>query len=311
MNENLLDSNTQAALGGLIALAGALGIGALLAQQFFDRAGRRDRNVRVAVFEVFAVVTILTTSGMTAFFSLFLLQSGEAVSDSEFTEAATPLIIAAVLLVVLVALARFAGLHGGLGEHLPTSVATIFFAVVIASVLAFLAIPVEHIATAVAAVLLLGLATAQGFAFLERRTMNGTEKGMRERLATLSASGYDPLAAAVRPALPQDSHATPNLELICWMKKGKTYLDPVACFRLRDEVSQRWDRLMKAELLPPAGQVSLARVEIKTKVFPWPPRLRLSVQTYSRGEPGFATQVVEAEENGLIDITELNLVQVP
>jgi hypothetical protein len=61
------------------------------------------------VFEVFAIAAVLTAAGTTAYFCIALLHQNRAISDHELTETATPLIVAAFLLVFISVFSRLPG----------------------------------------------------------------------------------------------------------------------------------------------------------------------------------------------------------
>jgi hypothetical protein len=94
VKQHLLSDGDRAALQALVPLAGALGVGTISALFF---GGRRKPGI--AVFELFAIVAVLTAAGSTAYFSVSLLHQNEAITSHELTQTATPLVVAAFLLV--------------------------------------------------------------------------------------------------------------------------------------------------------------------------------------------------------------------
>jgi hypothetical protein len=91
-----LGASDRAALQSLIPLAGAVGAGTI----FSLFAGTR-RGAALRVFEVFAIVAVLTAAALTAATAIDLLHANEAISNRELTQTAMPLVIATLLLVVV------------------------------------------------------------------------------------------------------------------------------------------------------------------------------------------------------------------
>jgi hypothetical protein len=112
----------------LAPLAGALGVGTIFALFF---GGRRKSGV--AVFELFAIVAVLTAASSTAYFSLSLLHQNEAITSHELTQTATPLVVAAFLLVFVSFFARLPGSLTRVVTLLPLAIAGIVIAALLAS----------------------------------------------------------------------------------------------------------------------------------------------------------------------------------
>jgi hypothetical protein len=311
MKENLLDAGNRAALQGLITVASALGIGALLSQYFFLRRGARDLDVGFAVFEVVAVATILTASGVSAFASLLLLHSGKEISDSQFAQASAPLVVAIILLLLLSAMAKFSNLHGGIGGHLSTFAVTAWIGAVLALAASRLAPEPGSLVVIVFVILAIEAGVAWFFMRIERFGMNGSQESMRERTATLSSSGYRPKEMTLRPAVPQPRVGDPRLGLVCWSKKDRIYLDQPGCLRLRNEVHERWTGLANGETLAPVGEVVLTEIDTKTAVLPWPPKFQMIIKTHKQGNPDIESYTLPVNSEGLFDLTELDIVSEP
>lgn len=84
-------------------LAGALGGGDDLCL-FFGR-----RKAELAVFDLFAIVAVLTAAGTTAYLSISLLHRNTAITSHELAQTATPLLVAAMLLVFVSVFSRLPG----------------------------------------------------------------------------------------------------------------------------------------------------------------------------------------------------------
>jgi hypothetical protein len=308
MKENLLDASNRAALQGLITVASALGIGALFSQYFFRRRGARDLDAGFAVFEVVAVAAILTASGLSALNSLLFLHSGQEISDLQFAQASAPLAVATILLLMLIAMARFSNLPGGIGAHLPTFGVTAWIGALLAVSASRFTLEPESLVVIGFVILTIGAGVAWLYMRIERFGMNGSQKSMRQRMATLSARGYRPKEMSLRPAVPQPRVGHPRPGLVCWSKKDRIYLDQPGCLRLRNEVHERWTGLANGETLAPVGDVVLTEIDTKTTVLPWPPKFQMVIKTHKQGSPDIESRTLPVNSQGLFDLTDLGIV---
>lgn len=309
MKEQVLDAGTRDALQSLVGLAGALGVSSLLASRLFTRRGKRDQDIGLTIFETFVVVTVLVMAGVSAYLSVQILRSEEAISNGLFTAVATPLVLSIVLLALLVAVARFSNLHGGIGNHLAALALTLLMALVAGFMISLRRLDVLYVIPADVGVLLLAGGIAWFFLRIERWDSSGSLKMLRRRTVSRSSNGYRPTEAAVLPSLPETHPGERPLTLVCWFKKGRIYIDYPSSRRLRDEAHQRWAGLEGGETMAPTGQVILMNVELKLRALPWPPRYRLVVSIYEQGKPEPMTHRLQADDIGLIDITGLDLVE--
>lgn len=304
MKEHLMDASTRAAFQGLIAAAAAIGIGALLAGDFFGRSGRRDRDVGFTVFEVFSVIAILTGSFMTGYLSIAYLKAGEEVSDAQFAQVGTLLIVSVALLVLLRTIAKFSALHGGLGNHVATIAVTVFSALVIPFVVTLQSAKPEYIVPEGGVILAVGAILGGGFLLIERYWVNDSKKAAKRRVAGLAFKGYQPGETPLQPRLPGRG----QFVIVCWSKKGRIYLDPAEGRRLEAEVDRRWDSLAAGDELPPLGQSMLTRIAVKTKMIPWPPRQTFTLEVSGLDDQKDGRRELTANSDGLFDITDLALV---
>jgi hypothetical protein len=299
-----MDASTRAAFQGLIAAAAAIGIGALLAGDFFGRSGRRDRDVGFTVFEVFSVIAILTGSFMTGYFSIAYLKAGEEVSDAQFAQVGIPLIVSVALLVLLRTIAKFSALHGGLGNHVATIAITVFSALVIPFVVTLQSARPEYIIPEGGLILAVGAILGGAFLLIERYWVNDSKKAAKRRVAGLASKGYQPNETPLRPGLPGGR----QFAIVYWSKKGKIYLDPAECCRLKAEVDRRWDGLVAGDELPPLGELILTRVAVTTKAIPWPPHQTFTLEVSGINDRSNRQRELAADSEGLFDITDLALV---
>lgn len=308
MTNHVLNPGDRAALEGLIALAGVLGVGALLARFFPDRKGAREQDVGFTVFEVFSVIAILTTAGVTAYSSVLFLHQGEAITNDDFTRAAAPLVVSLVLLVLLVAFARFSRLPGGPWAHMSTLTATLVMAVAAGSIAPLLALRPEDIVAVGVSVLALGACFAWLFLRLERFIVGGRERQQRERVAKLSAAGFRPMEKELQPVVPTILGDASVPVTACWTKGGRIYLDQPACEQLQRDLDRRWAKLARGEALAPLGETMLSRIETRTFIAPWSPKFLMVLTMFERDRPDALVHKLEVEDNGLFELTKLGIV---
>lgn len=308
MKEQVLDVGNRVALESLISFAGPLFVGSLLAGWFLQRKGRREQDVGVTVFEVFAISASLAMSALAIYVCVYALGSEEAIDDSVVTGVATLVVLSSVLLVLLMGVARFSSLLGGIWTHLSTLSVTLVTAVTVGVSVVLLSPGSEFIIPGAALILAGGAALAWLFLKIERRSITGGRNAIQKRVMSLSANDYRPKEAMVLLSLPE-SHTSPMpLSLVCWSKKGRSYLDHAACRHLRDEARQRWDKFKEGEARAPLGQPVLMDIDLRYRFLSWPPTSRLTLSIYEEGEEDAKSRTIEANEMGLFDITGLGLV---
>lgn len=302
MKEHLLSEGDRAALQALVPLAGALGAGTIFALFFGGK-----RRAGFAVFELFTIVAVLTAVGSTAYFSIALLHQNEAISGHDLTQAATPLLVAAVLLVFVSAFSRLPGSVTRLVTLLPITVGAIAIAVLLAS-FTWSAQP-ESIVLLAAAILAVGAVVGALAWGGERVDIGWDRRWEHRRLTRLYAAGYMPGEKPLRLALPRPERPERADEISCWMRKGRAYLDLPTGWHLRAKVHRLWREQAVGEARPPVGSVILVRAQI------WPripllrkqPRLGFHLLEPSRGGEA---RLVELEPNGdgVFDVTDLGVV---
>lgn len=296
-----LSDGDRAALQALVPLAGALGAGTIFALFFGGR-----RRAGLAVFELFTIVAVLTAVGSTAYFSIALLHQNEAITGDDLTRTATPLLVAAVLLVFVSVFARLPGSFTRVITLLPLAVVAIVIAALLASNTWF-AEP-ESIVPLAGAILAVG-ALVGVFAWgAERADVGWDRRWERRRLTRLYAEDYSPGEKPLHVALPRDGREQ-AMEISCWTRKGRTYLDLPTGWHLRSEVHRLWRAQAVGEARPPVGSVILLR----TQIWPRVPLLRKQARVgFHLLEPsrGGEARLVELEPNddGLFDVTELGVV---
>ncbi len=302
MKEHLLSDGDRAALQALVPLAGALGVGTIFALFF---GGRRKSGT--AVFELFAIVAVLTAAGSTAFLSVSLLHQNEAITSHELTQTATPLVVAAFLLVFVSVFARLPGSLTRIITLLPLAVAGIVIAALLASS-TWSAGP-ENASLVALAMLAVGAVVGMAAWLVDHLDLDREGRAEQRRLSRLYAAGYVSAEKPPRFVLPQSDSVGTADGLACWEKKDKSYLDRPGWLRLRDEAASRWHALSTGEALPPAGSTILAQVKVGLRIpgFRDQPAVRVSLLEPSRdGEP--RVREIHANEDGLFDVTDLGIV---
>jgi len=259
MKEQFLSDGDRAALQALVPLAGALGVGTIFALFFGGR-----RKAGLAVFELFAIVAVLTAAGTTAYLSISLLHRGTAITSHELAQTATPLLVAAMLLVVVSVFARLPGSM----ERLLTLVPLALAGAVIAAFLAgsTWSVGPENASLVAVAILAIGALIGLCAWALERLDVRWDHRVERRRLAELYGAGYLPDERPLRFAVPQGKDFAASALLGCWSRDGRFYFDLTSLRQLRTETSARWHALSLGEARRPAGAAILVRVEIRPRI---------------------------------------------
>ncbi len=302
MKQHLLSDGDRAALQALVPLAGALGVGTIFALFF---GGRRKSGI--AVFELFAIVAVLTAAGSTAYFSVSLLHQNEAITSHELTQTATPLVVAAFLLVFVSVFARLPGSLTRLITLLPLAIAGIVIAALLASS-TWSAGP-ENASLVALAMLAVGALVGVAAWLVDRLDIGWEGRLEQRRLTRLYAAGYLPVEKVPRFVLPQSDPIAAADRLSCWEKKDKSYLDLPGWLRLRDEAGSRWRALSTGEARPPSGSTILAQVKVGLHLpgLRDQPTVRVSLLEPSH-DCESRVRELHANEDGLFDITDLDLV---
>lgn len=302
MKQHLLSDGDRAALQALVPLAGALGVGTIFALFF---GGRRKSGV--AVFELFAIVAVLTAVGSTAYFAIALLHRNEAISSHELTQTAMPLLVAVFLLVFVSAFARLPAN----GLRALTLFPLALLGAVIAALLASSTWSDDPGSASLAALLMLGVGAIVGAGawLVDRMDIGWDRRCEHRRLTGLYSAGYLPTEKEPRLALPQQHGETPSQELACWVKRGRFYLDIPGWLNLRREAGERWRAFAIGEARPPVGSAILIRVKVGFRV-PWlrdHAVVRVSVLEPAHGGEARVREV-RSNEDGHFDVTELGIV---
>jgi hypothetical protein len=302
MKQHLLSDGDRAALQALVPLAGALGVGTIFALFF---GGRRKSGI--AVFELFAIVAVLTAAGSTAYFSVSLLHQNEAITSHELTQTATPLVVAAFLLVFVSVFARLPGSLTRIITLLPLAIAGVVIAALLSS--STWSVGPENASLVALAMLAVGALVGVAAWLVDRLDIGRAGRAEQRRLSRLYAAGYAPAEKAPRFALPKADPVSTTAELACWERKDKSYLDLPSWLRLRDEAGSRWRALSAGEARPPSGAAILTDIKVGFRVpgSQGQSTVRVSLLEPSRGsEP--RVRELRANEDGLFDVTDLGLV---
>jgi hypothetical protein len=127
------------------------------------------------------------------------------------------------------------------------------------------------------------------------------------RLTRLYTAGYLPAEKVSRFALPQLEATAPDVELACWVRKDRSYLDLPAWLRLRGEAGSRWRAVTTGEARPPIGSAILVRVKVGFRILGGPGTVQVSLLEPARGGEA-RVEEVRSNEDGLFDVTDLGLV---
>jgi hypothetical protein len=301
MKEHALAASDRAALQSLIPLASAIGVGTMFALFF----GSRKRTA-FAVFEIFAIVSVLVAAALTASIAISLLHQDKAISDHELTETAMPLLVATFLLVFITVLARLRAAGDSGWSMVPIGLACAYAAVgALLTIRVWSATP-ENASLTALTLLGIGALLAFGVFLWEQVSARGSRRGRARELAKTIAAGYAPARKRLRPSLPEPKNAGLT-EVACWVKNGHIYLDLNGCGRLRDLVRERWDAMGEPGVQPPNGSKILAAIDVRYRIPLRRRRTEARVSVVQVPGGGNDTQVAPLNEDGLIDVTDLGL----
>jgi hypothetical protein len=237
-----LSEGDRAALQSLVPLAGALGAGTIFA--LFSSKGRRTG---FAIFEIFAIVAVLTAVGTTAYLAIALIHRNLPIHDRDLTQTATPLIVAAFLLVFISIFNRVATFSG----RALTIAVLLLGAAVVAIEVSMSSWSASPGGASLFALLMLAVGLLLG-------AIGWAVDRDHDRRA---AAGYLPAAEYLRPLLPANPDQ-PTPALACWRRKDRLYFDLDEAERLRRTVNARWGALAAGEARPATGTEILFRVKV-------------------------------------------------
>lgn len=299
MKEQVLGASDRAALQSLVPLAGALGAGTIFALFF----GGRRHSTGLAVFEVFAIVSVLVAVGTTAYLSIALLHANEAISDRELAQTASPLIVAVFVLVLV----SIAGRLPGSVERAFAILPLVVLAALISALLASTAWEAKPGGASVFALSLLGVGALLALlaSAADRFSLRWDRRSSQLRMERIVRAGYVPERRQMVLEMPEVEAGEERQPLACWNRRGRTYLDPAALRRLRDQADRRWSDLEAAAALPPRSSSML----LGASVGPWlpvlRPRRRATLTTLVQGES--RKRSLQANEDGLFDVSDTQL----
>lgn len=299
MKEHALSASDRAALQSLIPLASALGISTAFALFFGPR-----KRASYALFEIFAIVAVLIAAALTAATAISLMHRDQALSDKELLQTAMPLVVAAFLLVFITVLARLrAAGDRGMGM-VPLGLVCAYVAAMLT--LSVWAATPEDAALVAFVILAVGGLLSYGTALWERQSARRMRRGQVDALAKTIGHGYQPARKLLLPLLPEPTDAAP-IEVACWVKKDRTFLDLEGCRRLGKLVEERWNALHEAAAQPPIGGKILAAVDVRYRIPSRRDRPEVRISTVA--VPGGDNDVAAApmNEDDLIDVTDLGL----
>ncbi|HTT95775.1 MAG TPA: hypothetical protein VMF55_13965 [Solirubrobacterales bacterium] len=293
----VLSDGDRAALQGLIPLAGAVGAGTIFS---LFAGGRRGTGFRV--FEVFAIVAVLTAAALTAALSIDQLHANEAISSRDLTQTAMPLVIATLLLVVISVFERVSESWDRALVLIPCIGAAIYAA-------GELTISSWNVGPGSAMLVVLGIFVAGlllaglGLA-TDRFHLRSGRRSQQNRVRRLVELGYAPARVSLAPALPRTGEA--GAEIGAWTKGGATLLDYVGAEHLRDLVRGRWDALAAGEAEGAVGEAILLDVRLQHWIRRLGGESRLCV-TLLRPQARVQEQTIElpGDEHRLYDVSRI------
>lgn len=299
MKEQLLSDSDRAALQSLIPLAGALGAGTIFGLFFGGR-----KRAGFAVFEIFAMVSVLVAVGSTAYFSIALMHANEPISDADLTQTATPLILATFLLVFVSILSRLPGSFERLLFLVPLALGAATIAALIVVVSALNTDP-AHASLVAVLVLIVGAVMGLLTGWIDRMDLSWDRRIGYQRLIRLTGEGYHSERRALGLVLPATIADEERPIVSCWVRRGRLYLDTAALRRLRTAADAGWDAHAKASAPAPSGARLLLRVKVGIWLPVLRPRRRAGLVTLESRER--RSHDLMANEDGLFEVTDLGL----
>lgn len=292
-----LSDGDRAALQGLIPLAGAVGAGTIFS---LFAGGRRGTGFRV--FEVFAIVAVLTAAGLTAALSIDQLHAENAITNRDLTQTAMPLVIATLLLIVVSVFERVSDSWDRAMVLLPFVGAAIYAAAELT--ISSWSVDPGSALVVVLTIFLIGLGLGAVGWLGDRFNLRLGRRGQQERVRRLVKLGYVPRRASLAPAVPRTGEGP--AELAAWTKGGATLLDYEGAERLRDLVRARWQRLAAGEAEGAIGDSILLDVHLQHWVRRLRGESRLSVTVLRPGAKEQEQTIdLPGDEHRLYDISAI------
>jgi hypothetical protein len=299
MKEHLLGDSDRAALQSLIPLAGALGAGTIFGLFFGGR-----KRAGFAVFEIFAMVSVLVAVGSTAYFCIALLHANEAITDSDLTKTATPLILAAFLLVFVSTLSRLPGSFERVLMLVPLALGAAVVAALIVGMTAWNTDP-AHASLAAFLVLAVGAVLSLLTAWFDRMDLSWDRRLSYKRMLRLAEAGYLSERRTLVLGLPAATADEERPTIACWIQRGRFYLDTAALQSLRALADAGWDNHAQSKAPAPSGPRLLLRVKVGIRRPALRPRRRAQLVTLEDSER--RDHHLSANEDGLFNVTALGL----
>jgi hypothetical protein len=292
-----LGASDRAALQSLVPLAGAVGAGTI----FSLFAGTR-RGAALRVFEVFAIVAVLTAAALTAALAIDLLHANEAISNRDLTQTAMPLVIATLLLVVVSVFNRVNESFDRALVLLPMVAVAIAAAAEL--VISSWSIDPGSAIWFVMLIFVVGLLLSLLGSGLDRRLRRSDRRTEQAKMRRLVGSGYVPTALRLVPTLPITGDDQPALS--GWARGDARLLGYTGAERLRDLVASRWDSLASGEATGAVGASILLSVELQHWVrnVRGSASMKVAVLRPLEKEPE-QTLEIAANADGLFDVSDL------
>jgi hypothetical protein len=291
-----LSESDRAALQSLVPLAGALGAGTI-----FALFSARSRKTGFAIFEIFTIVAVLTAVGTTAYLAIALIHNDQAITDRDLTQTATPLIVAAFLLVFISIFNRVASFSG----RALTIAVLMIGAAVVALEIASASWAASPGGASLFALVTLGAGLALGGVgwAVDRDHDRRARRSRQTDLARRAARGYLPAAESLRPDLPaRPGESAPPLT--CWRRKGRLYVDIDEAERMRSIVNERWGALDAGDARPATGGEILFQVKVLLRIPGRRPAPAVELVAFEPADGGReVVHELPRNDEGLFDVT--------
>lgn len=299
MKEHVLGASDRAALQSLIPLAGALGAGTIFGLFFGGR-----KRASFAVFEIFAMTSVLVAVGSTAYLCIALLHANEAISDSDLTQTATPLILAAFLLVFVSILSRLPGSFERMLWLVPLAFGAATLTALVVALSVWKTDP-AHASLVAILVLVVGAVLSLVTAWVDRMDLSWDRRIGYRRLIRLAGEGYLSERRSLDLGLPATAEAEERPAISCWIRRGRLYLDAAALRNLRAKADAGWDGHAQSKVPAPSGLRLLLRVKVGIWLPLVHPQRRAQLVTLESSERRDHDLI--SNEDGLFDVPALDL----
>jgi hypothetical protein len=292
---------TQAVLGALAGISGAVIVAAVMTRLYPDRY---ERSMPVALFEAIVVAVIIISAMLTAESALVALFDDQKVSSEVMSQIAWPLAFAVVLLIILAMASRL-----GPSTRNPWVMGPILVSVVYLAAAGGIALDLNLSSGKLWNFVVFVLGSGALIAFVSWRIERAVEvrsvRSRRAELLTRWRRSYEVEERELKVGVP--GVVGPGLRVRCWTKGNRVLLDDGAARSMQRQIDEHWRAACEAPGIMPRSSAILTELTIKVLVTrPWRRRLEFSLHDGATNEE---TERIGVEaRDGWFDITDTGLI---